>query len=99
MFKVCCGSAFELAADSLRRRNQVRTTPGAECEASDRATGDLGREPDAHSLILKVADSAVSYITAVLCVGKECANGTIVWIRTQATRSGANSRNFSTAFR
>jgi len=99
MFKLCCGSAFELATDSLRRRNQVRTTPGAECEASNRATLDLGREPDAHSLIVKVADSAVLYITAVFRVSEVRANGAIVWIRAQATRSGAKSRNFSTAFR
>jgi hypothetical protein len=99
LFKLYRSSAFKLAADGLRRRNDVRATPGAKCEASDHAILDLGREPDAHSLVFKVADSATWYITAVIRVSEERANGAIVRIRAQATRSGAKSRNFSTAFR
>ena len=99
MFKRCGRSAFELTADSFRCCNKVRTTPGAEQKSSDHATPDLGREPDPHTLIFKVADSTVRYVATVLRVGEVRAYRAIVWIGAQATRSGAKSRNFSTAFR
>jgi hypothetical protein len=99
LFKCCRRSTFELAADGFRCCNKVRTTPGAEQKTSDHATPDLGRQPEPHALIFKVADSAIPYITAVLRVSEVCANSAIVGIRVQATRSGAKSRNFLTALR
>jgi hypothetical protein len=99
LFKLSDRPAFELAADSFGSGDYMRAGPGPECEASDPATFDLGREPKPHSLIFKVADSAVFYLARVRWISEIRTDLSIVWIRAQATRSGAKLRSFSTAFR
>ena len=92
-------STLILTAHRLRCGDDMRTPPSAETKASNCAILYLSRESNAHPLVLKISNGTIGYITAVRRLVEIFANRGIVRISTQATRSGARLRNFSTASR